>query len=89
MLSSLQKKVSVTSVKEEGRQAKHSTNYSDGGKRPPPAVLIKNNRPLVKRPSRASPPHPSPYKRRPPPPATLRLMSEGFPRAQPASAHAI
>lgn len=73
------KKYQVTSVKEEGRQAKHSTNYS-GWRQTATSCkgTNQNNRPLLKG-HEGLPPHPSPYKPPPAPPATLRLMSEGFP----------
>lgn len=80
------KKYQVTSVREEGRQAKHSTNYSGWRQR---ATSCKgtnqNNRPLLKRP-RGLPPHPSPYKPSPPPSGSCL---KAFPPARPAFAHAI
>lgn len=55
------KKYQVTSVKEEGRQAKHSTNYS-GWRKPSTSCkgTNQNNRALLKRPENALAPLPTP-----------------------------
>ena len=76
------KKYQVTSVKEEGRQAKHSTNYS-GWRQTATSCkgTNQNNRPLLKRP-RGPPSPPISLQALP---ATLRFMSEGFPRPGSAS----
>ena len=69
------KKYQVTSVKEGGRQAKHSTDYS-GWREPSTSCkgTNQNNRPLLKRPCRP-PPHPALYKSSLPPSS---LCLKGF-----------
>lgn len=83
------KKYQVTSVKEEGRQAKHSTNYS-GRREPSPSCkgTNQNNRPLLKRPENAlvPPPHPSLYKSSPPP-SSLCLKFFFFPKPASICSH--